>query len=258
MDSLPRRTPASLHPETFAPHDRTNGIRLRRPAAGSPAAPAPGRLRPLAGPLRLWAARAACFPPVASKEPDVNVNGTHRPARKRPRPAPLNVEIREMELRDLPAVFGIGQKIFTAEKLPTLYRSWDEHEIVTLFGSDEETCLVAEARVPDRIVGFALGRMMEKPGSAWRYGWLEWLGVEPLLKRTGIASRLVRRLTERFIERDARIMLVDTDEDNADALAFFRQSGFGQERRHVYLSQNLDDHPLTVERRNSERNGRAG
>ncbi len=59
------------------------------------------------------------------------------------------------------------------------------------------------------------------------------------LKRAGIASRLVRRLTERFLERDARIMLVDTDEDNADALAFFRQNGFGQERRHVYLSQNL-------------------
>ena len=59
-------------------------------------------------------------------------------------------------------------------------------------------------------------------------------------------------------QRDARIMLVDTDEDNADALAFFRQNGFGQERRHVYRSQNLDDHPLTVERRNSERNGRAG
>ena len=65
-------------------------------------------------------------------------------------------------------------------------------------------------------------------------------------------------MTERFLERDARIMLVDTDEDNADALAFFRQNGFGQERRHVYRSQNRDDHALTVERRNSERNGRAG
>ncbi len=67
----------------------------------------------------------------------------------------------------------------------------------------------------------------------------------------------MRRLTERFLERDARIILVDTDEDNADALAFFRQNGFGQERRPVYRSQNRDDHPLTVEHRNSERNGRA-
>ncbi len=161
-----------------------------------------------------------------------------------------------MQLKDLPAVFALGERIFTAEKLPTLYRSWDEHEIVTLFGSDEETCLVAEAQEPDRIVGFALGRIMEKPGSAWRYGWLEWLGVEPTLKRSGIASRLLNRLTELFIEGEARIMLVDTDEDNVDALAFFRKNGFGQELRHVYLSQNLDDHPKMIEHKNGHRNGR--
>jgi hypothetical protein len=53
-----------------------------------------------------------------------------------------------------------------------LYRSWDEHEILELFRSDEETCLVAED--DGKIVGFALGCMMEKPRSAWRYGWLEW------------------------------------------------------------------------------------
>lgn len=162
-----------------------------------------------------------------------------------------------MQLKDLPAVFDLGHRLFTAEKLPTLYRSWDEHEIVTLFGSDEETCLVAEAQHPDRLVGFALGRVMEKPGSAWRYGWLEWLGVEPSFKRTGVASRLLHQLTELFIQRDARIMLVDTDEDNADALAFFRKNGFGQERRHVYLSQNLDDHPLSIQKRQSGRGGKA-
>jgi ribosomal protein S18 acetylase RimI-like enzyme len=184
------------------------------------------------------------------------VNDHPRITRKRARPAPLNVEVREMELRDLPAVFALGQRVFTAEKLPTLYRSWDEHEVVEWFGSDGETCLVAEAREPDRLVGFALGRMMEKPRSAWRYGWLEWLGVEPELKRSGIASRLVNRLTELFIERDARIMLVDTAEENTDALAFFRRNGFGDDRRHVYLSQNLDDHPKTLERKNGERNGK--
>ncbi len=170
---------------------------------------------------------------------------------------PLNAAIREMQLKDLPAVFALGERIFTAEKLPTLYRSWDEHEIVTLFGTDEETCLVAEAQDPERIVGFALGRIMEKPRSAWRYGWLEWLGVEPEHKRSGIAFRLLNCLTELFIEREARIMLVDTDEDNTDALAFFRRNGFGQELRHVYLSQNLDDHPKRIEYKTELRNGRA-
>jgi ribosomal protein S18 acetylase RimI-like enzyme len=161
-----------------------------------------------------------------------------------------------MQLRDIPAVFELGQRLFTAEKLPTLYRSWDEHELVQLYGTDQETCLVAEAG--DQLAGFALGRVMEKPRSAWRYGWLEWLGVDPAHKRRGIASRLVNQLTELFIEREARIMLVDTDEDNADALAFFRRSGFGQELKHVYLSQNLDDHPKSLERKNGHRNGRSG
>lgn len=164
-----------------------------------------------------------------------------------------NIEIRQMQLNDLPQVFRLGQKLFTAEELPTLYRSWDEHEILELFRSDEETCLVAED--DGKIVGFALGCMMEKPRSAWRYGWLEWLGVAPRYKRVGIARRLLNQLTQLFIDREARIMLVDTDEDNADALAFLRRIGFGRETRHVYLSRNLDDHPKSVERKNGFRNG---
>jgi ribosomal protein S18 acetylase RimI-like enzyme len=165
-----------------------------------------------------------------------------------------NIEIRQMQLNDLPHVFRLGQRLFTAEELPTLYRSWDEHEILELFRSDEETCLVAED--DQKIVGFALGCMMEKPRSAWRYGWLEWLGVSPRYKRHGIARRLLNQLTQLFVDRQARIMLVDTDEDNADALAFLRRIGFGQETRHVYLSRNLDDYPKSVKRKNGYRNGK--
>lgn len=165
-----------------------------------------------------------------------------------------NIVLRQMELKDLPAVFKLGQRLFTAEDLPTLYRSWDEHEILELFRSDEETCLVAEDE--EKVVGFALGCMMEKPRSAWRYGWLEWLGVAPRYKRCGIARRLLNQLTQLFIDREARIMLVDTDEDNADALAFLRETGFGQETRHVYLSRNLDEHSKRLGRRNGRQTAR--
>jgi hypothetical protein len=51
-------------------------------------------------------------------------------------------------------------------------------------------------------------------------------------------------------------MLVDTDEDNADALAFLRETGFGQETRHVYLSRNLDEYPRRLERKNGDRHCR--
>lgn len=172
----------------------------------------------------------------------VNGSAVHR--RPRPRRAALPVIVRELTLEDIPAVFELGQKLFTPEKLPTLYRAWDEDELVQLYTTDRETCLVAEAG--GRVVGFALGQMMQKPRSAWRYGWLEWLGVDRGLKRRGVATRLLRQLTSRFIEREARIMLVDTDERNRAALAFFRKHGFGQEVRHVYLSRNLDSHPEAI------------
>ncbi len=146
-----------------------------------------------------------------------------------------------MKLHDIPEIYALGLRLFTADELPTLYRSWDEHELVQLYASDEETCLVAECE--DRIVGFALGRIMEKPRSAWRYGWLLWLGVDPKSQGHDVATRLIRQLTDLFVERDARIMLVDTDEHNHKALKFFRRRGFSQERKHIYLAQNLDDHP---------------
>jgi ribosomal protein S18 acetylase RimI-like enzyme len=170
--------------------------------------------------------------------------------RRGSRPVLPIAEIREMELRDVPAVFELGQRLFTAEKWPTLYRSWDDHELAQMFSTDAETCLVAEAA--GAIIGFALGRVLEKPRSAWRYGWLLWLGVDARFKRGGVATRLLNQLTVRFIDRDARIMLVDTDGKNHGALAFFRKRGFGQEIRHVYLSQNLENHPRYLERRDSE------
>ncbi|HOA62506.1 MAG: GNAT family N-acetyltransferase [Verrucomicrobia bacterium] len=175
-----------------------------------------------------------------------------RVIRRRPRSRlePLSVNIRELALEDISDVFELGQKLFTPEKLPTLYRAWDEDEVLQLYTAARETCLVAASS--DRIVGFALGRIMEKPRSAWRYGWLLWLGVDRATKRRGIATRLLRQLTSRFIEREARIMLVDTDEHNRQALTFFRKHGFGQEVRHVYLSQNLDAHPEALARREKD------
>jgi len=169
-----------------------------------------------------------------------------RARRARSKSAPISLTIHPMKLNDIPEIYALGQRLFTADEFPTLYRGWDEHELVQLFASDEETCLVAEAA--DRIVGFALGRIMEKPRSAWRYGWLLWLGVDPSFQGHEVARRLINQLTELFIERDARIMLVDTDEHNYPALRFFRKQGFCKERKHVYLAQNLDDHPKRLEK----------
>jgi ribosomal protein S18 acetylase RimI-like enzyme len=153
----------------------------------------------------------------------------------------VDTEIRQMELVDAAPTYDLGRKLFTADRWPTLYRTWDEYEVVSLYANHRDYCLVA-----DRcgvVSGFALGSILEKRGEPWTYGYLLWLGVDPNLKRRGIGRRLIDELTLRFVAAGARMMLVDTEADNRGALALFRRVGFGHERPHVYLSLNLTDHP---------------
>ena len=167
--------------------------------------------------------------------------------RTRSRRTGANVLIREMELEDLAAVYELGERLFTADKWPTLYRTWDQYELVEMFASDGETCLVAED--DDKVIGFALGTLIEKRRSAWTYGYLLWIGVDAGAGRKGVGARLVRRMTDIFIEMGARMMLVDTDADNTAALAFFRDIGFGNDSQHVYLQRNLSTDPGYIRKR---------
>ncbi len=168
-----------------------------------------------------------------------------------------SILIRTMRLEDLAKVFDLGEVLFTAEKWPALYRTWDEFAPVEFFASDGEFCLVAvleneeetSGEYEERVVGFCLGTLLEKRHSAWSYGYLVWMGVDPSLKGRGIGRRLLAALTDLFVENGARMMLVDTAADNAGALSFFHSQGFGHELEHVYLSRNLDKHPKAVMRR---------
>jgi len=151
------------------------------------------------------------------------------------------IEVREMELEDLPGVYALGEAVFTADRWPSLYRTWDEYEPVGLFHSDGEFCLVAEYE--GRLAGFALGSLIDKRNSSWSYGYLTWLAVNPEMKRIGIASLLIEEITEAFIRAGARMMIVDTDASNKAAIRLFHKHRFLREDRHVYLSKNLTSHP---------------
>ncbi|MFP3870127.1 MAG: N-acetyltransferase family protein [Syntrophobacteria bacterium] len=149
----------------------------------------------------------------------------------------LNIGIRQMEIDDLASVFHLGEKLFTARQVPTLYRTWDEYEVISLFQSDSEFCLVAETK--DELVGFALGTTISKSRSAWKYGHLVWLGVDPVFRRHGIAARLFNHFRTLMVQRGVRMLLVDTEADNLPALHFFRKVGFGNPEQHIYLTLNL-------------------
>ena len=147
------------------------------------------------------------------------------------------LEIREITIDDLAAVFHLGEKLFTSDFSPSMYRTWDEYEITTLFNSDSELCLVAEFN--GEIVGFALGTTVEKQNSAWKYGYLVWIGVRPGLQKCGAGHHLFEEIKQRMIDQGVRMIVIDTDADNKAGIGFFKKEGFDNIQKHVYMTLNL-------------------
>ena len=114
--------------------------------------------------------------------------------------------------------------------------------------TDGEFCWVAETDTKE-IVGFALGAMLEKRRNSWVYGWLDWLGMHAAWQGKGVGKRLLEKLTDLFIEQGARMILIDTEADNQQALRFFQKEGFGNPNEHVYLSRNLTRDPEYLKRK---------
>ena len=148
-----------------------------------------------------------------------------------------SLRIREMTIDDFPEVFHIGEEVFTADYSQSLYRTWDEYEITTLYNSDTELCLVAEAG--EHILGFALGTTVEKHNSPWKYGYLVWLGVRRSIQQGGVGSGLFKEIKRRMKEQGVRMIIIDTSADNLPAVRFFQKQGFNDIQEHVYMSLNL-------------------
>lgn len=147
------------------------------------------------------------------------------------------VEIRTATIDDLAPIFHLGEKVFTSEEFSNLYRTWDEYEVTNLFNSETEYVLVAE--VEEQVVGFAMGTIIEKARSAWSYGHLLWLGVDPKFARMNIGSLLFDRFRDLMHRNGIRMLMVDTQADNEAALEFFHRKGFENPTKHVYMTLNL-------------------
>ncbi len=148
------------------------------------------------------------------------------------------IYVRELGIDDIAPVFHLGEELFTSDLYPYLYRTWDEWEVIGLYNTDPEYCLVAE--IDEQLAGFVLGTIITK--ASWTYGYILWLGVSPKFQRRKVADKLVDRIIARMIEDGARFMLVDTDPANTPAVKFFKCKGFGDVRQHIVLSMNLGKH----------------
>ncbi len=154
-------------------------------------------------------------------------------------PSP-EIRIRTATIDDLSAIFHLGERLFTSQEVSNLYRTWDEYEVTHLFNTEPEYMLVADP--DDQVVGFLLGSVIEKRYTAWNYGHLLWLGVDPDYVRQGIAGRLFDRFRSLVKAAGVRMLMVDTQADNEDAIQFFQAKGFSNPIDHVYMTLNLETH----------------
>ncbi|WP_414526675.1 GNAT family N-acetyltransferase [Nodularia chucula] len=148
------------------------------------------------------------------------------------------IYVRELGIDDIAPVYHLGEQLFTSDLYPYLYRTWDEWEVIGLYNTDPDYCLVAETE--GELAGFILGTIITK--ASWTYGYILWLAVHPKFQRKGVADKLVDQAIARMIEDGARFMLVDTDPTNNPAVKFFNRKGFGNIRQHIFLSMNLSKH----------------
>ena len=161
------------------------------------------------------------------------------------------IEIREATIDDLAIIFHLGERIFTSQESTNLYRTWDEYAVISLFNSEPEFMLVAE--IENRVIGFALGTLIEKNRSAWTYGHLLWLAVDQKYARKGVASDLFDTFRKTVTNAGARMLMVDTQADNARAISFFQNKGFVNPIDHVYMTLNLESKSGTKNDKNKDK-----
>jgi len=148
------------------------------------------------------------------------------------------IKIRIAMIDDLPAIFHLGEQLFTPQEASNLYRTWDEYEVTHLFNTEPEYMLAAHN--DEQLVGFLLGTIIEKRYTAWNYGHLLWLGVHPAFSEQGIGSRLFERFRDQARAAGVRMLMVDTQADNEKAIRFFTTKGFANPIDHVYMTLNLE------------------
>jgi len=146
--------------------------------------------------------------------------------------------IRRLGIDDLAPVFHLGEKMYTLQRNPNLYRMWDATQVVEYYASDPDGCFVAVLN--EKIVGFLLSYVVDKHKSKRFYGYLEWLAIHPDHQGKGLASRLFDRFMKYMRSLDVPMLLVDVEASNDKALTFFMSKGFSRPTSQIYLTMDME------------------
>lgn len=124
--------------------------------------------------------------------------------------APLPLDIRWMNRRDLPQVLEIERRSFEF--------SWCEQDFVRTLRHRNCVALVAERR--ERVAGFTVYELHRTRLHVIN------LGVCPALRRLGIAKAIVDKLKSKLSPQRRTRILLEVRETNLAAQLFFRAQGF--------------------------------
>ena len=130
-------------------------------------------------------------------------------------PRASRIDIRPATERDLPALLEIERRCFTQDL-------FTEEKFRHYLQADESVLLVSEKR--GEVVGCAVGELDVTKGT--RTVWLDSIAVLPGMRRTGIATALLRRFENAALQQDASSVLLEVSVRNQAARKFYQEESY--------------------------------
>ena len=130
-----------------------------------------------------------------------------------------DVDIRPMEIQDLPSVKSIDELVTGKERSP----SWLESAEALWFTHRPVVNYVAEAQ--GLVIGFLLGDIRGTDYGLPFGGWIDMIGILPEYRREGIAKRLVEAFRSRCAENKVTLRVIFREDDER-LFRFFSALGF--------------------------------
>lgn len=129
------------------------------------------------------------------------------------------IHVRKMTVNDIEAVLLIDEKI-TGEP----HEAQWESKIIDHMTSNPLGCLVAE--VDKRVVGFVIADIRGWEFGIPKCGWIEIVGVDPEVRKRGIARALIEALEDFFRMNGVEGVKTMINWNDGGLVSFFRALGF--------------------------------
>ena len=133
--------------------------------------------------------------------------------------SPDEIIIRQMEIKDIGAVFEIDRKI-TGLKRATVHSDLISGDP----GNTLDLSFIAE--IGGEVVGFILARRAYVGEPVPVAGFIELIGVDREVRHGGIGGKLVTAMLDRCKDRDLQLVRVMLDSRDRELQGFFAGTGF--------------------------------